>query len=130
MMVAPYRCVVGAVLLLLPACGCLEPSGYAVAISPTIAEGIQMALRCGQQHGLRVVNPPASLRFYLSPSLGDLGGSMRADDVRGNRIFVDERVKDEARVWFHSALHALYGLPGGPSSAHPRIFSDCGILEP
>lgn len=86
-----------------------------------------MALECGRRHDLPIRHPPETLRFYLSPGFPDLGGSMRADDVRGRDIWVDERVAGEVLVWAHSALHALHGLPGNTSSNHPLVFRECGL---
>lgn len=85
-----------------------------------------MALDCGRRHDLPVRHPPESLRFFLSPGFEDIGGSMRADDVRGRDIWVDERVAGEVLVWAHASLHAIFGLRGGVAP-HPPIFQECDL---
>ena len=102
-------------LLLALACSPLEPQ------SPTAAMGINMALGCGERHNLRVVNPPETLRFQLSPSLET------ADWVEGRRIWIRQELAGEPRVYAHASLHALYGLPGGPRTPHQEPFMACGL---
>jgi len=71
-----------AYLLVIASC-VTEPSGYPIEASPAIEAGFREAVTCGEQHGLIIQHSPASLRLYLTPSLGDIRGSMRADDIRG-----------------------------------------------
>ena len=85
-----------------------------------------MALECGRRHDLPIKHPPETLKFYLSPGFEDIRGSMRADDVRGRSIWVDERVAGEPLVWAHAALHAIFNLSGGVTP-HPPIFEACGL---
>ena len=80
-----------------------------------------MARDCGQRHGLHLTNPPETLRFYLSPTLET------ADWVEGRRIWIRQELAGEPRVYAHAALHALYGLPGGPRTPHPHIFEECDL---
>jgi hypothetical protein len=103
-------------LLLALACSSpLEPQ------SPTAAMGINMAMVCGQQHGLPLKHPPGSLRFYLSPDL------QTADWVEGRQIWIRTELSGEVRVYAHAALHAIFNLPGGPTTPHPAIFEECSL---
>jgi len=114
-------------LLLALACSPLEPSGTPLTPTPTVLQGVQMALECGRRHHLAVRHPPEHLRYFLTSGFPDINGSMRADDVRGRDIWVDQRVAGEVLVWAHGALHALHDLPGGPTTAHPSIFAECDL---
>ena len=103
-------------LLLLAACSSpLEPQ------SPTATAGIRMALDCGQQHRLAIKHQPGSLVFTLSPTLET------ADWVEGRHIWIRTELAGEVRVYAHSALHAIFGLPGGPKTPHPAIFEECDL---
>jgi hypothetical protein len=115
----PFAVKHGALLLLL-GCSSLEPSGTPFE-GPAVSQGLQIALECGARHRLPLVNPPGTLRFYLSSDLET------ADWVVGRRIWVDSRLAGEGRVFAHAALHGLFGLPGGPSTPHPPIFAECRL---
>jgi hypothetical protein len=80
-----------------------------------------MAMVCGQQHGLPLKHPPGSLRFYLSPDL------QTADWVEGRQIWIRTELSGEVRVYAHAALHAIFNLPGGPTTPHPAIFEECSL---
>jgi hypothetical protein len=80
-----------------------------------------MALDCGQLHGLQLRHPPGSLRFFLSPTLPT------ADWVEGRRIWIRQELSGEVRVYAHASLHAIFNLPGGPTTAHPPIFGECNL---
>jgi hypothetical protein len=105
-----------ATLLLLAACSSpLEPQ------SPTAESGIRIALDCGQRHELRLARPPETLQFTLSPDLET------ADWVEGRQIWIRSELSGEVRVYAHASLHAIFNLPGGPTTAHPPIFEECNL---
>lgn len=118
----------GVALVLL--CLACRPPTEAEPFGPTPATelGLQMARDCGQRFGLPIVHPSRTIRLYLVDQMEDLNGYARADSTVGNRIYVPRAYQDEPRIWAHSLLHALYGLPGTLPENHPHYFTDCGLM--
>ena len=91
------------------------------------AEGIALALACGEAHGLTVKHPLETLRFYLRPDLGDSAGHQLAEVGKGTQGWIRTSLSQEPRVWAHLSLHLLYGLPGYGTTGHPKVFAGCGL---
>ena len=106
-----------------------QPPTQAEPFGPTPATelGAQMARDCGQRFNLRVVHPLQTIELYLVERLGDVNGPARADSTVGRRIYVPRAYQGEARVWGHSMLHSIFGLPGNRPSNHPMYFQSCGL---
>jgi hypothetical protein len=123
--------VLGLLILAAPACkGITEPSAEIpfARTSVTDAAALQ-ALACGATHHLIVQRPYQSLRLFIAPDLGYVSGLTRADKEEGNRVTVLQGLQGVQQAWTHSLLHSLYALPGNSPSNHPKIFSDCGVLD-